>query len=273
MQPKEVQEVSVIPECNMQFSVLGSGSKGNAVYIESDSTAILIDAGFSGKQLESRLKATGKELNKLSAVFLTHEHNDHICGAGILSRRYHVPLFANEGTFRGGAKKLGKIQQRREFETGEKIVFQDLEIRSFRTLHDTLDPVGYVVSNGDFTLGYCTDTGKVTHLMAARLLNCDGLILEFNHDPIMLKNGPYPLALQQRVRSSHGHLANEDAASFLKSLLNDRLQYIILAHLSETNNLPELAHKAASAVSNASDAKIVLARQEEPLPLIEFQKN
>ena len=252
----------------MQFSVLGSGSKGNSVYIASENTAILIDAGFSGKQLNKRLNETGKSIDDVDAIFLTHEHNDHISGAGVVSRRYRIPVFANSGTYRGGEKQLGKLYKRNEFTTGERITFQDLEIRSFRTLHDTLDPVGYVVSNGKKSIGYCTDTGKVTHLMAARLQSCDALILEFNHDPDMLKSGPYPLALQQRVRSSHGHLANEDAADFLKNLLSAQLQYVVLAHLSEINNLPELALAAATRVNHNSDVQLILARQGSPLPLL-----
>lgn len=262
--------VSATQAGDMRFSVLGSGSKGNSVYIESGKTGILLDAGFSGKQLCARLNSTGKDIECVGGILLTHEHNDHICGAGILSRRCKIPVFANEGTFRGGEKKMGRLHHREEFETGEKFVFQDLEIRSFRTLHDTNDPVGYVISDGQYTLGYCTDTGKVTHLMAARLLNCDGLILEFNHDPEMLRQGPYPLFLQQRVRSSHGHLANDDAADFLGRLLNPRLQYIVLAHLSETNNLPGIAHEAAMKVKADSNSTFVVARQECPTAIMDL---
>ncbi len=254
----------------MQLSVLGSGSKGNSVYITSGETSILIDAGFSGKELSKRLSSIKKGVNDLDAVLLTHEHNDHISGAGVISRRCKIPVFANSGTFSGGEKRLGKLHKRIEFTTGEKITFQDIEIRSFRTLHDTRDPVGYIISNGERSIGYCTDTGKVTHLMAARMQNCDALILEFNHDPHMLKTGPYPLALQQRVRSSHGHLANEDAADFLKNLLNDKLRYIILAHLSEVNNLPELALAAAAKVTQNTNSQMFLSEQYKPLPLIEL---
>lgn len=254
----------------MKFSVLGSGSRGNSVYIESEKTALLIDAGFSGKQLESRLAKVDRKLQSVGAILLTHEHNDHICGAGIVSRRCSIPVYANEGTFRGGDGKLGKIGRRREFATGERFEFEGLEIRSFRTLHDTSDPVGYVVSDGEFTIGYCTDTGKITHLMAARLLNCDALILEFNHDPEMLKAGPYPPALQQRVRSSHGHLANEEAALFLRQLQNERLRCTVLAHLSETNNLPKIALDAALKVQKETNSDLVIARQEMPTKLIDL---
>ena len=181
-----------------------------------------------------------------------------------------IPVFANAGTFEGAAPKLGKLHQKNEFTTGDQVTFQDLQIRSFRTLHDTNDPVGYVISDGQHSIGYCTDTGKVTHLMAARLLKCNALILEFNHDLEMLKNGPYPLALQQRVRSSHGHLANEDAAEFLMHLLNENLQYVVLAHLSETNNLPDIAHKAAFKVSQTSQCNLVIASQNNPTPIIKL---
>lgn len=252
----------------MQFSILGSGSKGNAVYIESKKTGVLIDAGFSGKQLSTRLSSVGKDIVNVNAVLLTHEHNDHIMGAGVVSRRMRIPIFANAGTFEGAAPKMGKLHEKKEFTTGGEVTFQDLQIRSFRTLHDTNDPVGFVISDGQHSIGYCTDTGKVTHLMAARLLKCNALILEFNHDLEMLRNGPYPLALQQRVRSSHGHLGNLDAADFLKQLLNDRLQYVVLAHLSETNNLPEIAHKAAFEVAQASQCKLVIASQNMPTPVI-----
>jgi phosphoribosyl 1,2-cyclic phosphodiesterase len=253
----------------MKFSVLGSGSRGNSVYIQSGKTAVLLDAGFSGKEIQKRLlHAVGEELGGIKGILLTHEHNDHICGAGILSRRLSIPVVANEGTFRGGEKKLGKLPFKKEFSTGEKIVLQDLEIRSFQTLHDCNDPVGYVVSDGTFSLGYCTDTGKVTHLMAARMMQCDAIILEFNHDPEMLKSGPYPLVLQQRVRSSYGHLANDDAAAFLARLQSEHLRYVVLAHLSETNNLPEIAYAAAAKVNNESDCTLLLAAQNSSTGVI-----
>ncbi len=234
----------------MNFSVLGSGSKGNSLYIESGETAILIDAGFSGKEIAKRLSFHGKEMAHLDGLFLTHEHGDHIQGAGVISRRCSLPVYANEGTFKGSDKKIGKLHKRVEFETGKIVHLKSLEIRSFRISHDTLDPVGFLISDANVTLALCTDIGKVSTLVASKLMNCEALVLEFNHDPHMLKTGPYPLSLQQRVRSTHGHLANEDAAAFLKTLLHDKLQYVILAHLSETNNTAELALKSASTVMN-----------------------
>jgi phosphoribosyl 1,2-cyclic phosphodiesterase len=232
----------------VRYSVLGSGSKGNAIYVESGRTSILIDAGFSGKELAKRLALHGRELGPLNALFLTHEHGDHIQGAGVISRRCSVPVYANHGTFKGSEKRVKKLYKRVEFETGTTCELQDLEIRSFRISHDTLDPVGFLISDGKHSVACCTDTGKITHLIANRLSNCDGLILEFNHDLTMLKNGPYPFSLQQRVRSNQGHLANNDAAEFLKSVLHDKLQQVILAHLSETNNRADIALQSATSV-------------------------
>ncbi len=255
----------------MYFSVLGSGSKGNSLYIESGSTSILIDAGFSGKEISKRMAVHGKVLENLAGIFLTHEHGDHISGAGVISRRCRIPVHANEGTFRGSDKKVGKLHKRIEFETGKAVVLQDLEVRSFRISHDTRDPVGFLVSDGHVRLALCTDTGKVSQLVANRLSGCDAVILEFNHDPLMLKQGPYPLSLQQRVRSSQGHLANEDAASFLQTLLHDRIQHIILAHLSETNNTRNLALKSAESVIHPEHRRgLHVAGQSNPTELFEL---
>lgn len=270
MIPPAEQAALVIPECvDMRFSVLGSGSKGNSVYIEEGRTAILIDNGFSGKELEQRLSTIGRSLDNLTAICVTHEHNDHINGVGVVSRRCKVPVYANGGTFAGAEKKMGKPFRFIEFGTGDELAIQDLEVRSFRISHDTADPVGFVISNGREYLGYCTDTGAVSKLMELRLARCHGLILEFNHNLDMLKNGPYPLVLQQRVRSSQGHLANEDAGQFLKRLLHRNLKTTVLAHLSETNNTPELALRAAiEAVGSESCGELIVAEQQIPTRLL-----
>jgi phosphoribosyl 1,2-cyclic phosphodiesterase len=256
----------------MRFSVLGSGSRGNCIYIESGRTAILIDNGFSGKEIIARLKTFGKNIEDLGAIFVTHEHNDHIGGVGVLSRRCRLPVYANQGTFRGGEGKFGKLFKVCESETGDTVEFQDLEIRSFAISHDTSDPVGYVIGNGHARLGYCTDTGKVSLLMQQRLQECNGLILEFNHDLKMLAEGPYPFALQQRVRSNHGHLANVEAAVFLRELQHDGLEHVVLAHLSETNNLPTLAmEEARNVIHSESPSRMSLASQDHPTVLLSFR--
>jgi phosphoribosyl 1,2-cyclic phosphodiesterase len=255
----------------MRFSVLGSGSRGNSVFIESGKTAILIDAGFSGKVIAARMQSIGRDIADIRALCLTHEHDDHISGVGVLSRRCKIPVYANPGTLAGGEKRLGSLFAAKEFETGDVVEIGDLMIRSFRISHDTADPVGFVVSDGRFSVGYCTDTGKVSHLIARRLLGCNALILEFNHNLDMLKNGPYPLPLQQRVRSSSGHLCNEDAAAFLAELIGKQLHIAVLAHLSETNNTPSLARVAAERlVRDWGETALAIATQDNPMPLLDL---
>jgi phosphoribosyl 1,2-cyclic phosphodiesterase len=225
----------------MFFSVLGSGSKGNCTFVASGSTAILIDAGFSGKEIVRRLEMIGRSVDELHGIIVTHEHGDHISGVGVLSRRCGLPVYANEGTHRGAAGRVKKLHSCREFGTGEGFVIGDLEIHPFRISHDTADPVGFVVSDGRHSLACCTDTGRVSKLIKHHVHTCDALIIEANHDPQMLMDGPYPMPLKQRVRSSQGHLANGDAARFLAGLADSTLRCVVLAHLSETNNLPQLA--------------------------------
>lgn len=255
----------------MKFSVLGSGSKGNSIFVESGATAILVDGGFSGKEIASRLSRIGRDINSLKAMFVTHEHHDHISGVGVVSRRCQVPVFANEGTYRGAGKTLAKLFKRGEFETGEAVEFDGLQIRSFAISHDTADPVGFVIDDGHVRLGICTDTGISTRLIKRRLAQCDGLVLEFNHDPDMLKNGPYPQSLKQRVHSSQGHLSNSDAAGLLDSVIHDGLGQVVLAHLSETNNLPEIAYREAERVVRARYELSILSISEQQRPTRLFE--
>ena len=240
----------------MRFCVLGSGSKGNATYLESGGTSILIDAGMSGKELQKRLSAINVELSAIDAILVTHEHNDHVQGVGILSRRANIPVYANHGTFSAASKIVNKLFAYNEFETGGSFYFRNLEIHPFSISHDTEDPVGFRISDGDAAFGYCTDTGKVSRLMVHRLASCQALVLESNHDIEMLRNGTYPPYLKQRIRSSHGHLDNEAAAVLLQELAHEKLQHVVLAHLSEENNHPEIAfHAAAEALNNKTDCR------------------
>ncbi len=228
----------------MRFCVLGSGSKGNSTYIEKGHTRVLIDAGFSGIEIQRRLAAIGVDVAQLSAIVVTHEHSDHIRGVAVLSRKYGLPVFANAATFKAADKSLSGLASANEFMTGTSFPFQDFTIHPFAVSHDAADPVGFIVTDGVRSMGYCTDTGIVSRLMQHRLGSCNGLVLECNHDPAMLKNSPYPPALKQRVRSKNGHLANGDAADFIINILHDGLEHIVLSHISETNNHPDLAHEA-----------------------------
>lgn len=224
----------------LRYIVLGSGSKGNATLVEAGKTRILIDNGFSGKELIARLSAQGITAESLTALVITHEHNDHIQGVGVLARRLNLPVFANVPTHRAAESRCQHIPHRREFNTGESFTIADLRLHAFSVSHDTADPVGFVFDDGHSRLGYCTDTGKITRLIKYHLEGCQALILEANHDVEMVKKGPYPLHLQQRVLSHYGHLANAASLELAASLAEDRLRTLVLAHISEINNSPQL---------------------------------
>lgn len=255
----------------MNFCVLGSGSKGNCTLVEAGTSSLLIDAGFSGKEIERRLAVIDRHPSSLSGILVTHEHNDHISGVGVLSRRYKLPVYLNSGTYKAAEKKLGKLAELRIFTTGESFRLEDVKVHPFAVSHDTADPVGFVVENNDLRLGYCTDTGRVTRLIEYHLRSCHALILEANHDPHMLRSGPYPLYLQQRIQSSGGHLENREALIFANRLAGNGLRHLVLAHLSETNNHPDLVVKEAMRAFPANkDFKVHLADQRTPGPLIDL---
>jgi phosphoribosyl 1,2-cyclic phosphodiesterase len=237
----------------MRFCVLGSGSRGNATYVAADGRALLIDNGFSGVELERRLAAIHASAASLSAILLTHAHSDHIKGVAVLARKYNLPIYANRGTIAAAADTLHRAPVLHEFQTGTSFPLHHFLIHPFAVCHDCADPVGFVIEDASCSLGYCTDTGMVSRLIQHRLTGCNGLIIECNHDPHMLKNGPYPLHLQQRIRSSQGHLANEDAARFIVDLLHDGLQHVVLAHISEKNNDPMLAYDTVVAALRAEN--------------------
>lgn len=225
----------------MQFCVLGSGSKGNATYVEAGGVGLLIDAGFSGVEIERRLSSLGLGVEVLAAILVTHEHGDHIRGVQALARRYKLPVLTNRATMAAAGNSLAKIDDWQEISAGQDYDFRGLRIHPFSVSHDASDTMGFVISHGGRVLGYCTDTGIISRLMHHRLSGCHGLILECNHDLEMLKNGGYPPQLQQRIRSKEGHLTNSDAARFLIELIHDGLEHVVLAHISESNNTHELA--------------------------------
>lgn len=255
----------------MKFSVLGSGSKGNCTLVESGSTRILIDNGFSGKELISRLERIGVDAESLSGLVITHEHGDHVKGVGVVARRLGLPVYANALTYLAAEKSLGTLPVRREFATGESFAIDGIQMHPFAVSHDTADPVGFVLGDGEVRLGYCTDTGTITRLIRHHLQECQALILEANHDLEMLRQGPYPLPLKQRVLSRQGHLANADSLRFAGELAADRLRCLILAHLSEINNHPELVlQEARRRLVGYGELRVLLAEQRAPGPLIEI---
>lgn len=222
------------------FQILASGSKGNSILVCSQKTRILVDAGLSGKEVASRLRKTPVDLKQLHALVVTHEHQDHVRGLGVLSRRCDLPVYATGGTLEGLPPETGKMADVRVFQPGSSFNVGDLRIQAFAISHDAREPVGFVIENNGTRLGICTDLGVATQLVRAKLQNCHGLVVEANHDIAMLLNGPYPPHLKQRIRSRHGHLSNADTCELLQSLLHSDLQSVMFAHLSEVNNHPEL---------------------------------
>lgn len=227
----------------MKICTLMSGSSGNAIYIETAETKLLIDAGAPGKKIAQALEQVGVDARELDAVVITHAHHDHICGAGVISRRYHLPLYATEGAWQEMAPLIGKVEPPRTcfIEKDKRLEFRDVKLEPFPISHDALDPVGFVVANGNGQLGIATDSGVFTEKMGVKLANMDALILESNHDTQMLHNGPYPWPLKKRIAGALGHLSNDGAAAALTRIIGERTKNVILAHLSEQNNKPELA--------------------------------
>jgi phosphoribosyl 1,2-cyclic phosphodiesterase len=231
---------------SLALQVLASGSKGNAVLVTSSKTRVLVDAGLSGKELARRMEQVGISARQLDALIVTHEHQDHVRGLGVLSRRFDLPVFLSRGTLENLPPGIGELAQSHLFRDGTAFQIGDLQISPFAISHDAQDPVGMVIESGACRLGFCTDLGVVTQLVRTKLQGCQGLLLEANHDPELLINGPYPWHLKQRIRSRHGHLSNADACALLQELMHEGLQAVVLAHLSETNNRPDLVLQSLS---------------------------
>jgi phosphoribosyl 1,2-cyclic phosphodiesterase len=228
----------------MRLCLLASGSKGNCLFLETDSCRLLIDAGLSGREAIARLSAIGVAAESLDGILITHEHTDHIRGVGALARRLKIPVLAGSRTFAAARHVFGKVDHL-EFDPGTAFTFKGVHIDPFSITHDACDPVGFRIESGEGTIGFATDLGIATRLTQEKLKGCRALVLEFNHDEQMLQDGPYPWHLKQRIRSRHGHLSNTEGASLLEELLHCGLQGVFLSHLSEVNNDPALAMTAA----------------------------
>lgn len=228
----------------MKFCTLMSGSSGNAFYVETSRTKLLIDAGQSGKAITQALEeACGRSMDELDALLITHGHRDHILGAGVLARRYHLPVYATEGTWCEMDKRAGTIkeEQKNYIQAEDSLELGDLKIETFPVSHDAMEPVGFLLSSAKKRLGIATDSGVFTARMSRVLQNADCLVLEANHDLELLKNGSYPWPLKKRISSIVGHLSNEGAGQALLQTLGKNSQKVILAHLSAENNKPDLA--------------------------------
>jgi phosphoribosyl 1,2-cyclic phosphodiesterase len=231
----------------LKYCSIGSGSSGNCHYVGYKDTSILVDAGLSGKKITTGIDDIGIDIETLKGIFITHEHSDHIKGAGILSRKYDIPIFANVKTWCAMKEKLGDIKDSnmKVFENDRSYSLGDMIIRPFSISHDASDAVGYNFYAGNDKMSIATDIGYITDNIRRHLYKSKLVVLESNYDKNMLMMGSYPYSLKQRVMSDEGHLSNDDAANFCVELVNEGTQRILLAHLSKENNFPELAYETA----------------------------
>ncbi len=251
----------------VELVVLASGSRGNCTLVRAGRTAVLIDAGLSAKQIVERLAAVGQDPRGLAAILLTHEHIDHTRGVAVLARRFAVPVLANAATYEAAEVQLRDVPAAEFFVTGTRFDVGTLAVTPFAVPHDAAEPVGFLLESEGARIGYATDLGHVTRLVAARLSGCQALVFEANHDLEMLMSGPYPWATKQRVASRTGHLSNEHAAEFLPEAVSEETVHLVLAHLSETNNDPALARatvETALAAAGRSRTSVTTARQDRP---------
>lgn len=263
----------------MRLCSIASGSSGNCIYVGSEATHLLVDVGISGKRTEQGLNSLGVTGKDLDGILITHEHADHISGLGVMARKYEIPIYATKGTIAAirNTGSLGKIDEFlfHEIREDEKLVIKDLTVNPMKISHDAAQPVAYRIGYGNQKVGICTDLGVYNDYTVECLKGMDALLIEANHDVNMLQVGPYPYPLKQRILGDKGHLSNENSGKLLSRILHDKLQTIILGHLSKDNNLPELAYEAVRMEItmgdnpyNANDFQLMVAKRSEVSPVI-----
>ncbi len=252
----------------VQFTILGSGSGGNCAYLETDEVRLLIDAGFSGRQIRQKLAAISRAPEGLSGILITHEHSDHISGLVGLAARLNLPIYCNRQTREAIESQLGIKVNGQIFETGHSFEIGDVQVDTFSIPHDAIDPVGFLLRTPAGKIGFLTDLGHATKLIIERVRSSNILVLETNHDVQMLQDDPKrPWSLKQRILSRHGHLSNEAAADVAEQIASSDLRHIYLGHLSRDCNKPELAHRAVAGRMHklgASHIGVELTSQDAP---------
>jgi len=224
----------------LSFTLLASGSSGNTTLVSDGNVHILVDVGLSGRETAKRLREHGLEPDQISAIVVSHEHGDHCRGVGPFAKSLDIPVFMTDGAFGNSGINLDSKKHRR-IASGECFDVYGISFTCFSVPHDSVDPLGFVIEKDGIKIGIVLDLGYLSNLVLERLKGCDGIVMESNHDVQMLKVGPYPWALKQRVMSRRGHLSNEAVAQYLANDFDGKAANVILAHLSKNNNLPELA--------------------------------
>jgi phosphoribosyl 1,2-cyclic phosphodiesterase len=248
------------------FCPLASGSKGNCIYLGTARTKILIDAGIGARTAESRLEGLGLSLADIEAIFITHEHTDHIKGLTSLASKRGIPVFANSETAKAILAVFDETPKFQIFSTGETFEYGDLEIHPFSVQHDTLDPVAFTIHAEGYKVGICADLGCVTTLVTQHLQGCDYLYIEANHQPSMVHACNRPPIYKQRVLGRQGHLSNQECAELITAVAHNDLKHIHLAHLSSECNHPELALSIVQEKMNeiGLSAPLSVAWQDRP---------
>ncbi len=247
---------------HLRFASLGSGSAGNATLVSAGDTCLLLDCGFTVKETVRRLANLGLDPAQLTGLLVTHEHSDHAAGVGALARRYDLPVWITYGTL--AMLRDGDIPRAIPIHAHGVLHIDELEVHPFPVPHDAAEPCQFVFAHREARLGVLTDTGSITPHIVSHLEGCRGLILECNHDADMLREGPYPPAVQARVASSYGHLENRQAAELLQRIGTEQLQTLLLAHISSNNNTPQTALRCVSdALGCAPEWPQVLAQEHE----------
>ena len=231
----------------MRLCSIASGSSGNCIYVGSDTTHLLVDAGISGKKIEEGLRSLELSLRDIDGILVTHEHADHINGLGVLVRKQEIPIYGTKGTLQRikATKSLGELPEDifREIKAEESFIIKDVHVSPMEISHDASEPVAYRFRYDKRNIGIITDLGVYNDYTVACLKEMDALFLEANHDVRMLETGPYPYYLKQRILGNRGHLSNEMSGRLLARLLENGEKKVMLGHLSKENNMPELAYE------------------------------
>ncbi|GAA0378289.1 MBL fold metallo-hydrolase [Bacillus horti] len=242
----------------LRYSVLASGSTGNATFVATEQAKIVIDAGLTGKQLEALFAQIGENPQELDAILVTHEHSDHIKGLGVLARRYKIPVYANAKTWTEIDRLCGKIEteQKFHFEQDQRLMFKDLEVHSYGVSHDAIEPMAYCVYHQGKKLSMSTDMGYVSERIKGTLEDSDVIIFESNHDVEMLRMGHYPWNIKRRILGDMGHLSNDAAGEALADIISSRTKKVYLAHLSKDNNMVDLARMTVQQILEGRDIEV-----------------
>ena len=255
----------------IRFCSLGSGSSGNSFYVGNGAGAVLLDAGFSGKETMARLREAGLDPGSIRAVMISHEHTDHVKGAGVVARMLDVPVCLSEKTYERAKKAMGRVPGIVHFSVGERFDAEGMDVASFSIPHDAADPCAFVFHSSGTRMAVVTDAGSATMLIEERLRGVDYIVVEANHDPDMLKAGPYPWELKQRIASRVGHMSNEACAGLVRKVAHSGLQGVTFAHLSRTNNNPDLVRLMAEEALGEAGTPYSVASQDRPGPIVNVE--